>query len=101
MAADYGPYIGNEQWCSGDMPHMDLGSPQLFDKVAIFTVLTLYSQFLPNAYGVSLVNWREIVCPITGPLKIRMSAGSNDYYVSYNTFNHVVGVEKVRVKVED
>lgn len=87
MAADYGTTAGNAQWCSGDLPHMDLGSSQLFDK------------FLPNGFGVSLVNWRKIVCPITGAIKVRMSTGSNDYYVSFNPFNHVVGVQKMRVKV--
>ncbi|MCL4419505.1 hypothetical protein M1146_05400 [Patescibacteria group bacterium] len=35
MAADFGPTEGNKEWCSGDLPHMDLGSPELFDKVDI------------------------------------------------------------------
>jgi len=87
MVVDLCPVKGNEQWCSGDMTHFDLGNE------------TTFAQLEPPAIGVKQVDFQWIPTPVgESPVKLRFKDGINAYWVAIEVINHRYPIAKLEIK---
>lgn len=87
MVVDLCPVKGNEQWCSGDMTHFDLGGSDAF------------AQLEPPATGVRELDFQWIPTPVGDtPVKLRLKDGINAYWVAIEVINHRYPVAKLEIK---
>ncbi len=87
MIVDLCPVQGNEQWCSGDMTHFDLGNTSTF------------SQLEKVEKGVAEVEFKWIPTPVGDkPVKLRLKDGVNKYWVALQVLNHRYPISKLEVK---
>jgi hypothetical protein len=87
MVVDLCPVQGNEQWCSGDMTHFDLGGSDAF------------AQLEPPATGVKELDFQWIPTPVGDtPVKLRLKDGVNAYWVAIEVINHRYPVAKLEIK---
>lgn len=84
MVADLCPIQGNEQWCSGDMPHFDMN-----DQVQ--------STMAESDWGVFIHNWRYVSCPVSSGMNVRV-VNVNNNFLDLAIMNHKVGVQGVAKK---
>jgi expansin (peptidoglycan-binding protein) len=77
MVVDLCPTAENQQWCSGDMTHFDLGGTETFSLLepVITGVKELQYEWLPTPVGDS-------------PVKIRFKDGVNPWWVAIQVINH-------------
>jgi hypothetical protein len=87
MIVDLCPKTGNEQWCSGDRHHFDLGGSAAFSQLEPITTGVKELQFLwlPTPVGSSAV-------------KLRFKDGTNPWWVAIQLLNHRYPVAKVEIK---
>jgi expansin (peptidoglycan-binding protein) len=77
MIVDLCPIQGNEQWCSGDVTHFDLGGASTFDMLE------------PHVTGVTDVEFEWIPTPVgDSPIKLRYMTGINQWWVTIGVINH-------------
>ena len=87
MVVDLCPVQGNEQWCSGDMTHFDLGGSDAF------------AQLEPPATGVKELDFQWIPTPVGDtPVKLRLKDGINAYWVAIEVINHRYPVARLEIK---
>jgi expansin (peptidoglycan-binding protein) len=87
MVVDLCPVQGNEQWCSGDMTHFDLGGS------------TAFAQLEPPVTGVKEINFQWIPTPVGNtPVKLRLKDGINAYWVAIEVINHRYPVARLEIK---
>jgi expansin len=87
MVVDLCPVQGNEQWCSGDMTHFDLGNS------------TTFAQLEPPETGVKQITFEWIPTPVGDtPVKLRLKDGINPYWVAIEVINHRYPVAKLEIK---
>jgi expansin len=87
MIVDLCPTQGNEQWCSGDMPHFDLAGSSTFGLLE------------PVSAGVKVLQFQWIPTPVgTSPIKLRYKDGTNAWWVAIEVLNHRYPILKVEVK---
>jgi len=89
MIVDLCPKAGNEQWCSGDLPHFDIGGTDSFSELE--SVLT----------GVKELEYHWIPGPVGDtPVKLRFLNGVNQYWVAIHVINHRYPVVKIEIQKE-
>lgn len=87
MVVDLCPVQGNEQWCSGDMTHFDLGGS------------TAFAQLEPPVTGVKEISFQWIPTPVGNtPVRLRLKDGINAYWVAIEVINHRYPVAKLEIK---
>jgi expansin len=87
MIVDLCPTQGNEQWCSGDMPHFDLAGSSTFGLLESVSS------------GVKVLQFEWIPTPVgTTPVKLRYKDGTNAWWVAIEVLNHRYPISKVEVK---
>ena len=87
MIVDLCPVQGNEQWCSGDLTHFDLGNTSTF------------SQLEEVSKGVTELQFKWIPTPVGDkPIKLRLKDGINAYWVAIQVINHRYPIAKLEVK---
>jgi len=87
MVVDLCPVQGNEQWCSGDMTHFDLGGS------------TAFAQLEPPVTGVKEITFQWLPTPVGNtPVKLRLKDGVNAYWVAIEVINHRYPVAKLEIK---
>ncbi len=87
MVVDLCPKVGNEQWCSGDMPHFDLGGATAFGQLENVNV------------GVKELQIRFVSTPVgDAPVKLRLKDGINQWWFAIQVLNHRYPVAKVELK---
>jgi expansin len=86
MVVDLCPVKGNEQWCSGDLPHFDLGGQ------------TAFSQMENPSVGVKEVQIDFIPTPVgDSPVKLRNKDNINAYWYAVQVLNHRYPIAKVEM----
>jgi hypothetical protein len=87
MIVDLCPVKGNEQWCSGDKPHFDLGGANTF------------TQLEPPVTGVKDITFEWIPTPVGNtPVKLRYKDGINAWWVAIQVLNHRYPVAKLEIQ---
>jgi expansin (peptidoglycan-binding protein) len=87
MVVDLCPVQGNEQWCSGDMTHFDLGGQNTF------------AQLEPPDTGVKVIQFQWIPTPVgDSPVKLRLKDGINAYWMAIEVINHRYPIAKLEIK---
>jgi hypothetical protein len=87
MVVDLCPVKGNEQWCSGDLPHFDLGGS------------TAFSQLENPSVGVKEVQIEFVPTPVGDkPIKLRNKDGINAYWYAVQVLNHRYPIAKVELQ---
>jgi expansin len=87
MIVDLCPKVGNEQWCSGDLPHFDLGNSTAFSQLENIDV------------GVKEVQIKFVPTPVGDtPVKLRLKDGINAYWFAIQVLNHRYPVKKLELK---
>jgi hypothetical protein len=87
MVVDLCPVQGNEQWCSGDMTHFDLGNS------------TAFAQLEPPETGVRELSFQWLPTPVGDtPVKLRLKDGINAYWFAIEVINHRYPVAKLEIK---
>jgi expansin (peptidoglycan-binding protein) len=87
MIVDLCPVQGNEQWCSGDLTHFDLGNTSTF------------SQLEEVSKGVAEIQFKWVPTPVEDkPIKLRLKDGVNAYWVALQVINHRYPIAKLEVK---
>jgi expansin (peptidoglycan-binding protein) len=87
MVVDLCPVQGNEQWCSGDLTHFDLGGSDAFAQLERpeTGVKELSFQWLPTPVGDT-------------PVKLRLKDGINAYWIAIEVINHRYPIAKLEIK---
>jgi hypothetical protein len=87
MIVDLCPMQGNEQWCSGDLTHFDLGNTSTFSQLEDVTK------------GVTELEFKWVPTPVGDtPIKLRLKDGVNAYWVALQVLNHRYPIAKLEVK---
>jgi hypothetical protein len=87
MVVDLCPVVGNEEWCSGDMTHFDLGNA------------TTFSELEPPVTGVKEITFEWLPTPVgDSPVKLRFKDGINAYWIAIEVINHRYPVAKLEIK---
>jgi expansin (peptidoglycan-binding protein) len=87
MVVDLCPVKGNEQWCSGDLPHFDLGNS------------TAFSQLENPSVGVKEVQIEFVPTPVGDtPVKLRNKDGINAYWYAVQVLNHRYPIAKLEIQ---
>jgi expansin (peptidoglycan-binding protein) len=87
MIVDLCPVQGNEQWCSGDKPHFDLGGSSTF------------SQLEPPLTGVKDISFEWLPTPVGDtPVKLRFKDGVNPWWVAIQVLNHRYPVAMLEIQ---
>jgi expansin (peptidoglycan-binding protein) len=87
MIVDLCPVEGNEQWCSGDLPHFDLGGSGAFGQLENVNT------------GVKEVQVEWVATPVGDlPVKLRLKDGVNKWWVAVQVLNHRYPVAKIEIK---
>ena len=87
MVVDLCPVKGNEQWCSGDLTHFDLGGSDAF------------AQLEPPETGVKELSFQWLPTPVgDAPVKLRLKDGINAYWVAIEVINHRYPIAKLEIK---
>jgi expansin len=87
MIVDLCPKQGNEQWCSGDLPHFDLGGATAFSQLENIDVgvKEVQIQFVPTPVGDT-------------PIKFHLKDGINAYWFAIQALNHRYPVSKLEIQ---
>jgi expansin (peptidoglycan-binding protein) len=87
MIVDLCPKQGNEQWCSGDLPHFDLGGATAFSQLENIDVgvKEVQIQFVPTPVGDT-------------PVKLHLKDGINAYWFAIQVLNHRYPVSKLEIQ---
>ncbi|MBN1130974.1 MAG: hypothetical protein JXA71_18440 [Chitinispirillaceae bacterium] len=87
MVVDLCPVVGNEEWCSGDMTHFDLGGSNAF------------AQLEPVVTGVKQITFQWLPTPVgDSPIKLRLKDGINAWWIAIQVINHRYPVAKLEIK---
>lgn len=87
MVVDLCPVVGNEEWCSGDMTHFDLGNA------------TTFAQLEPPVTGVKQITFEWIPTPVGDtPVKLRLKDGINNWWIAIEVINHRYPIAKLEIK---
>jgi expansin (peptidoglycan-binding protein) len=87
MIVDLCPVAGNEQWCSGDLTHFDLGGEAAF------------GQLEPPLSGVKEVEFQWLPAPVGDtPVKLRFKDGINPWWVAIEVLNHRYPIARLEIK---
>jgi hypothetical protein len=87
MVVDLCPVEGNEEWCSGDMTHFDLGNS------------TAFAQLEPPVTGVKEITFEWMPTPVGDtPVRLRLKDGVNAWWVAIEVINHRYPVARLEIK---
>ncbi|MFC1584644.1 expansin EXLX1 family cellulose-binding protein [Fibrobacterota bacterium] len=87
MVVDLCPVQGNEQWCSGDMTHFDLGGTSTFSLLE------------PVVTGVKELEFQWVPTPVGDtPVKLRFKDGINQWWVAIQVINHRYPVANLEIQ---
>jgi hypothetical protein len=87
MVVDLCPVEGNEQWCSGDMTHFDLGNS------------TTFAQLEPVVSGVKEITFQWKPTPVGDtPVKLRLKDGINAWWIAIEVINHRYPIAKLEIQ---